>query len=104
MRYPERCSTLTLAATSAGFVHGARQPGVLMKLLSPRRYLDPAYLLHVGGQLFGGLLRLGARPAAGARRRDARPSQRGYLYQTARALGLDELAPAAPGRVARRWC
>jgi poly(3-hydroxyalkanoate) depolymerase len=81
IRYPARCSTLTLAATSAGFVMVPGQPDVLMPLLSPRCYFDPIYLLHVGGQLVGGILRL---------ERDLRqvhacathaPSHHGYLYQ-----------------------
>jgi poly(3-hydroxyoctanoate) depolymerase len=81
IRYPERCGTLTLAATSAGFVMVPGQPGVLMKLLSPRRYLDPVHLLHVGGQLVGGILRLerDVRQVHAAATRA--PSQHGYLYQ-----------------------
>jgi poly(3-hydroxyoctanoate) depolymerase len=81
IRHPARCRTLTLAATSAGFVMVPGRPGALLKLLSPRRHLDPAYLLRVGGELYGGILRLerdllqvhasGMRP----------PSRRGYLYQ-----------------------
>ena len=81
IRYPARCSTLTLAATSAGFVMVPGQPGVLMKLLSPRRYFDPGYLLQVGGQLYGGILRLERdllQVHAAAMRA---PSHHGYLYQ-----------------------
>jgi len=81
LRHPARCGTLTLAATSAGFVMVPGQPGVLLKLLSPRRYLDPAYLLQVGGQLYGGILRLERdllQVHASAMRA---PSHRGYLYQ-----------------------
>jgi len=81
IRHPERCATLTLAATSAGFVMVPGQPAVLMKLLSPRRYLDPAYLMQVGGQLYGGILRLERdllQLHASAMRS---PSRRGYLYQ-----------------------
>jgi poly(3-hydroxyalkanoate) depolymerase len=81
VRYPARCRTLTLAATSAGFVMVPGQPGVLMKLLSPRRYLDPAYLLQVGGQLYGGILRL-ERDLLHVHATAMRaPSHRGYLYQ-----------------------
>jgi len=49
-----------LAATCAGFRDGARpRAGVLLKLLSPRAATsDPAYLLQVGGALYGGALRL----------------------------------------------
>lgn len=81
IRYPERCGTLTLAATCAGFVMVPGQPGVLIKLLSPRRYLDPAHLLQIGGQLYGGILRLERdllQVHASAMRA---PSHRGYLYQ-----------------------
>ena len=81
IRHPQRIRTLTLAATSAGFVMVPGRPSVLLKLLSPRRYIDPAFLLRAGGQLYGGvlrvehdLLRVHARAMRG-------PSQRGYLYQ-----------------------
>ena len=87
IRYPQRCSTLTLAATSAGFVMVPGQPSVLMKLLSPRRYLDPAYLLRIGGQLYGGVLRwerdLLKTHVAAMRG----PSRRGYLYQLLAVMG-----------------
>jgi poly(3-hydroxyalkanoate) depolymerase len=87
IRYPARCSTLTLAATSAGFVRGPGQPGELMKLLSPRRYLDPGYLLQVGGQLYGGILRL-ERDLLKVHATAMRPpSHRGYLYQLLAILG-----------------
>jgi poly(3-hydroxyoctanoate) depolymerase len=79
--YPRRCRTLTLAATCAGFVMVPGQPGVLARLLSPRRYLDPAYLMQVGGELYGGVLRLERdllQVHADAMRG---PSRRGYLYQ-----------------------
>ena len=81
IQYPSRCRTLTLAATCAGFVMVPGRPSVLLKLLSPRRYFDPAYLLQVGGELYGGILRLERdllKLHAGAMRR---PSRRGYLYQ-----------------------
>ncbi|HEX6722194.1 MAG TPA: alpha/beta fold hydrolase, partial [Burkholderiaceae bacterium] len=81
LRHPQRCRTLTLAATSAGFVMVPGRPQVLLKMLSPRRYLDPAFLLRVGGQLYGGVLRVERdllRVHAQALRG---PSQLGYLYQ-----------------------
>lgn len=81
IRYPKRCRTLTLAATCAGFVMVPGQPGVLAKMLSPKRYLDPAYLLQVGGELYGGILRLerDLLQLHGDALRS--PSRRGYLYQ-----------------------
>ncbi|HEU5294201.1 MAG TPA: poly(3-hydroxyalkanoate) depolymerase [Burkholderiaceae bacterium] len=81
LRHPRRCRSLTLAATSAGFVMVPGQPQVLLKMLSPRRYVDPAFLLRVGGQLYGGVLRV-ERDLLRVHARAMRgPSQRGYLYQ-----------------------
>ena len=81
LRHPQRCRTLTLAATCAGFVMVPGEPKVLLKMLSPRRYLDPGYLMKVGGQLYGGILRFEREllkvHAAGMRA----PSHRGYFYQ-----------------------
>jgi poly(3-hydroxyalkanoate) depolymerase len=87
LRHPQRCRTLTLAATSAGFVMVPGQPAVLRRLLSPRRYLDPAHLLEVGGQLYGGVLRTERellRLHAEALRS---PSRLGYLFQLLAAFG-----------------
>jgi hypothetical protein len=60
---------------------GARQADVMLMLLSPRRYLDPAYMLRVGGRLYGGVLRFEQdllEMHADAMRG---PTLRGYLYQ-----------------------
>jgi poly(3-hydroxyalkanoate) depolymerase len=87
IRYPQRCRSLTLAATSAGVVMVPGQLGVLLRLLSPRRYLDPAYLMKVGGRLYGGalrsereLLQIHAQAMRG-------PSRLGYLYQLLATVG-----------------
>jgi hypothetical protein len=79
------------------------QPGVLLKLLSPRRYFDPAYLLQVGGELYGGVLRLRhdlLHLHAGAIRR---PSRRGYLYQLL-AMGAGRAGTGCTGCRRRLWC
>jgi poly(3-hydroxyalkanoate) depolymerase len=81
IRHPARCRTLTLAATCAGFVMVPGQPRVLMKLLSPRRYADPAWLLEVGGDLYGGVLRLERDLLHAHAVALKQPSRRGYLYQ-----------------------
>ena len=56
--HPERCRTLTLAATSAGFVMVPGNLRVLTKMATPRRYTDPDYMLKVGPDIYGGQLRL----------------------------------------------
>ncbi len=81
IRHPERCRTLTLAATCAGFVMVPGAPRVLWQLLSPRRYLDPAHLLRVGGQLYGGILRLERDLLQVHAEAQRSPSHRGYFYQ-----------------------
>jgi poly(3-hydroxyalkanoate) depolymerase len=81
LQHPERCRTLTLAATCAGFVMVPGKPDVMVRLLSPRRYLDPAYMMRVGGKLYGGVLRFEQdllEMHADAMRG---PSLRGYFYQ-----------------------
>ena len=60
---------------------------MLLKLLSPRRYLDPAYLLRIGGQLYGGVLRW-ERDLLHTHVQAMRgPSRRGYLYQLLAVMG-----------------
>lgn len=81
IRHPDRCRTLTLAATCAGFVMVPGQPGVLLELLSPRRHADPACLLQVGGELYGGALRLQRDMLELHAKAMHPPSRRGYLYQ-----------------------
>ena len=85
--FPERSRTLTLAATSAGFVMVPGDLRVLLKLATPKRYADPGYMLRIGPDIYGGQLRVDA----GALRRHAAnlksSSQRGYLYQLLAGVG-----------------
>lgn len=81
LQYPQRCRTLTLAATTAGFVAVPGSPSALMKMLSPRRYFDPEHLMTIGGELYGGIVRTEQewlRVHAEAMRS---PSGLGYFYQ-----------------------
>jgi poly(3-hydroxyalkanoate) depolymerase len=87
LSHPERCHTLTLAATCAGLVMVPGQLNVLLKLLSPRRYLDAAYLERVGSELYGGALRTQSEVLREHARLLRAPSHRGYLYQLYAAWG-----------------
>ena len=84
---PARSRTLTLAATSAGFVMVPGDPRVLMKMATPRRYADPDYMLEVGPDIYGGQLRLdrGLLIEHAAAMRANTP--RGYLYQMLAGVG-----------------
>ena len=85
--YGLRCRSLTLAATNAGMVMVPGNLAVLLRLLSPRRYLDPAYLMRVGGKLYGGMLRTEHELLRVHSHALRGPSQRGYLYQLLATLG-----------------
>lgn len=81
IQYPERTNRLILAATSAGLFALPAKPGVLRRMITPRRYGSRSYLARVAPEIYGGLMRW--RPDLvdryGALTR--RPSARGYLYQ-----------------------
>lgn len=87
LRQPQRCASLTLAATSAGMVMLPGQLSVLLKLLSPRRYLDPAYLMRIGGRLYGGALRTERELLEIHAQAMLGPSHLGYLYQLLAMVG-----------------
>jgi pimeloyl-ACP methyl ester carboxylesterase len=63
------------------------QLGVLLRLLSPRRYLDPAYLMDVGGRLYGGALRTERELLQVHAQAMRGPSRLGYLYQLLATVG-----------------
>jgi poly(3-hydroxyoctanoate) depolymerase len=85
--HPERSWTLTLAATSAGFVMVPGDPRVLAKLATPRRYADPDYMMTVGPDIYGGQLRWDRRRLESHAAALQRGSSRGYLFQLLAAIG-----------------
>jgi len=85
--FPGRARSLTLAATSAGFVMVPGHPRVLLKMATPKRYTDPEYMLNVGPDIYGGQLRADRqllREHAGSLK--SGPA-RGYLYQLLAGVG-----------------
>ena len=56
-QYPSRCRRLVLVATSTGAISVPGNPGVLARLLSPRRYFQPSYLARIAPILYGGVFR-----------------------------------------------
>jgi poly(3-hydroxyalkanoate) depolymerase len=90
-QHPAVVRRLVLAATSAGAVMVPGRASALLRLVSPRRYLDANYLARVGGDLYGGAYRTDPellREHAGL---FAPPSSRGYLYQLLAASGWTSL-------------
>jgi len=90
--YPSRCRRLILAATSTGALSVPGRFSVMSKMLTPRRYLDPAYLAEIAPELYGGELRdpeLARSYALG--RRIKQPSLHGYSYQLLAGMGWTSL-------------
>lgn len=85
--FQERCRSLTLAATCAGFVMAPGRLGVLVQLATPRRYGDPAHLLEVGPDIYGGQIRQDPTLLAAHAEAMRATSRRGYLYQLLAGAG-----------------
>jgi poly(3-hydroxyalkanoate) depolymerase len=86
-----RCRRLILVSTGTGALMIPGRPAVLAKLLTPRRYLDPAYLARIAPELYGGGLRSDPE-RAGEFARAMRPGDgRGYAYLLLAGLGWTSL-------------
>jgi poly(3-hydroxyoctanoate) depolymerase len=83
----EHSRTLTLAATSAGFIMVPGHPRVLSKLATPRRYTDPDYMLTVGPYIYGGQLRSDRRRLEEHAAALQAGNSRGYLFQLLAGVG-----------------
>ena len=57
LQHARRCRRLVLAATAPGALMVPARPSVLLKMLTPRRYLDHAHARRVAGDVYGGAFR-----------------------------------------------
>lgn len=90
---PGRVRRLVLAATMPGLGGLPGNPTVLAKMMTPRRYTDPAYFRQVAGELYGGRARRdpgGLLHGTGARFTHP-PSWGGYLSQLYAIQGWSSL-------------
>jgi poly(3-hydroxyoctanoate) depolymerase len=85
--FPGRSRSLTLAATCAGFVMVPGRLRVLMQLATPRRYGNPAHMLEVGPDIYGGQLRFDRDLLAKHALAMRATTGRGYLYQMLAGVG-----------------
>ena len=86
-RYPERVRRLLLAATSAGAVSIPGRLSVLSKLFSRRRYADPNYMAHIGGEIYGGKVRGNAKLMHQYMEFLRPPNAVGYFFQLLALVG-----------------
>ncbi len=86
-QYPERCRRLILVSTGTGALMVPGRPSVLAKMVTPRRYQDPAHMAQIAGELYGGKVRTQPKLAqefAGTARLG---SVLGYFYQLLGGVG-----------------
>jgi poly(3-hydroxyalkanoate) depolymerase len=95
-QHRRRCRRLVLVSTGTGSLMVPARPGVLAKMITPRRYRDREYAKQIAAELYGGRLR--DEPGlAGALLHDQSRvgSRRGYVYQLLAGVGWSSL-PALP--------
>ena len=87
-----RCRRLVLVGTATGALMVPARPAVLRHMLTPRRYLDEAYLSSVAPILYGGSARDDPDRVSALMHGHSRVgSPRGYLYQLAAGAGWTSL-------------
>jgi poly(3-hydroxyalkanoate) depolymerase len=90
-QYPSHCQQLILVSTAAGGFMVPGKPSVLAKMLTPRRFKDPAYMEQIAGELYGGSMRTNperAREVARSLHSGTSSSDSfGYYYQMLGGVG-----------------
>lgn len=82
LQHPRRCRRLVLVATGTGALMIPGHPRVLSKMLTPRRFTDPAYASSVAGDLYGGAARRAGSDVARIFGKQRQAGSRvGYLHQ-----------------------
>ena len=91
LQHGDRCRRLILAATAAGALMVPGNPFALLKLVTPRRYLDSAHAHRVAGEVYGGAFRRDPALVARTFRHIRFSSKGGYYLQLAAAFGWTSL-------------
>jgi poly(3-hydroxyalkanoate) depolymerase len=95
-QYPRRCRRLVLVSTGTGVLMVPARLSVLSKMLTPRRYRDPAYARAIAPVLYGGRMR--RRPDEVRHvvyEQERLGSRTGYFFQLLAGVGWSSL-PALP--------
>jgi poly(3-hydroxyalkanoate) depolymerase len=88
----QRCRRLVLVSTAPGMLMMPAKPAVLARMITPRRYLDPAYLGEFAADLYGGSARSQPERVAALMHDGNRVGpRRGYVYQLAAGAGWTSL-------------
>ena len=89
---PHRVRRLVLVATGTGALMVPGRPGVLVRMLTPRRHRDPGYAARIAGELYGGSVRKDPALARDLLHSTTRLGPaRGYYYQLISGIGWTSL-------------
>jgi len=91
LQHSSRCRRLVLAATSAGALMVPARPSVLLKMATPRRYIDAKHAHRVAGDIYGGAFRTDPELVAQTLQHVRFSSKGGYYLQLAAACGWTSL-------------
>jgi poly(3-hydroxyalkanoate) depolymerase len=92
LQCPARVRRLVLVATATGALMVPGHPGVLIRMLTPRRHHDAGYAARIAGGLYGGGVRADPARAADLLHATTRPGpSRGYFYQLLAIAGWTSL-------------
>jgi poly(3-hydroxyalkanoate) depolymerase len=86
-----RCRRLVLAATSPGHLMVPGKLSALIRMASPRRYKDAAYMKRLAGTIYGGMVRTRPELVQSHLRHIRWASDYGYYLQLAATLGWSSL-------------
>jgi poly(3-hydroxyalkanoate) depolymerase len=92
VQHPRRVRRVVLAATGTGWLMKPARPGVLAKMLTPRRHRDPEYAATIAADIYGGSMRTHPERGAALLHAATRSGpRRGYYYQLLAMTGWSSL-------------
>jgi len=86
-QYSVRCRRLILVSTGTGALMVPGHPSVLVKIATPRRYQDPAHMVQIAGEIYGGKVRTHLELAHEFARTVRSGGLLGYFYQMLGGVG-----------------
>lgn len=87
LQRPDRVKKLILAATGPGTFMVPGRLSAMIRLLSPRRYYEPSYLVNAAGDIYGGIFRDDPKYAHRHAGMAQPPAGIGYLWQLTAIAG-----------------
>lgn len=91
LQHPTRCRRLVLAATAPGALMVPGRPSVLLKMITPRRFIDHRHAQRVAADVYGGVFRREPALVEQTLRHVRFASRGGYYLQLAATLGWTSL-------------